>query len=258
MMTLWVVLFALLVPLPRAVAAQTILNMEALQPADVAGVHAQLSASGSLTAGNADVLQLEAAALAGRRGSRLWPRLAFGIDVLRKDDETTVDNRFLHARLNVFLTDRLRTFHFAQLQSSVSLLQERRLLLGSGMRVRLGDASHHMLDIGTGAMVEWERLDGSSLPAGYDTRRTTLRMANVATWRLRIRDGTDVVNVFYVQPAFAEPRDVRVLNDVALRVALVAGVSLDVSAVWRHDSRPPPNVRPNDVRVRTGVRLAVR
>lgn len=236
--------------------AQVILNVERLQAGDREGAYGALTASGSFSAGNTDVVQLGGAVGTGFRGERHWPRLFAGGEILRSGSGRIVDNRFVHARYGYLFTPRIRSFHFVQLQSNRNLLVERRWLVGSGVRLAFPVSEGLTLEAGTGPMLEDETLNADRLPPGASDHARVVRLASLAVVRWRIGDDLELLNVVYHQPVVDDLGDFRLLDDLTLAVRVAEAASVDVTLEWRHDSRPPPDLDDDDVRLRVGFSVA--
>jgi len=177
---------------------------------------------------------------------------------LRKNDEEILDNRYLHVRYNYIFGDRVRSFHFYQLQTNQNLLLERRWLLGSGLRVRALEGRDRNLEVGSGLMYEAEALQEGALEPGEDPQTRTVRLANllVASWDPR--EGARIVAVAYYQPDIRRFLDYRLVGEAGLAVEIVGGISLDITLNWRHDSRAPATLVRDDVSLKSGLTYRLR
>jgi hypothetical protein len=232
---------------------QGILNVERLQSGLRLGFHGAASASGSYSGGNSDVLQLDATLGAAYRGARHWPRIFAGGELLRSDNGRIVDNRFVHARYGYLLSRRVRSFHFVQVQSNDNLLVEWRVLVGSGIRGEIRLFESLTLELGTGPMFERERLDADRVSAGVRVETSVMRLATVGVFRWEIGDDATLLNVLYHQPVADDPSDYRVLDDLTMSMRVASGLTVDLTMGWRHDSRPPSELNPDDLRLRVGM-----
>lgn len=239
----------------RPASSQAILDVERLSTEEARGAHLSADLGLDLSAGNTQVLQLGTNLSAGLRTPRHWVRLVGGVKFLREMErgEDLVDARYAHLRYNLILSRRLRTFHFAQIQTSRNLLLERRLLVGSGLRYRLLGSERGRLDVASGLMFEEERLNAAELGASEDPLGRRVRLANLASFVHPLGAGAEISNVLYFQPAVAEPGDFRLLDNLSLRAPLGAAVSLELLAEWRMDSQPPAGLDEHDLGVEAGV-----
>lgn len=75
--------------------SQTILNVERLQPGDVAGWHWGVEGGFSLSRGNTDKVDVGVGAVLGYRWTRDWLRLFGGLDYLSEDGAKVDNDRYL-------------------------------------------------------------------------------------------------------------------------------------------------------------------
>lgn len=245
----------LLLPLPGL--AQTILNVERLQPGDVSGWHWGIEGEFSFKAGNTESIDILSGVAAGHRWERDWLRVFVGLDYSAEGEGRVQNDRYLHIRYNHWFADRLQSFHFAQMQASRTALLERRFLLGSGLRYRFVDG-RTTFDLGSGAMREWETLDEHRIKDDHPADAEVWRMANLAVATHRFSETLRLVAVAYIQPDLAAFRDLRALTDLSLQIALTERVDLTIRGEWRHDSRPPGGVQRNDLVMRSGFAVSFR
>lgn len=251
-------LAAAAVAFPAILRAQSILNAEQYQPTDVSGFHLGLDVKASLTRGNARVLDVGGTGIVGYRVPSQWIRLIVGLQYLKTAGNGIVNDRFAHLRYNYDLTPRLRTFHFVQMQANQSLQLSDRELLGSGLRATVLTGKRGSLDIGVGAMLELERLAVEARQAGASARTVDWRMADLAVATVRLGPKATLQDVAYVQPRLDAFSDIRILDNLNLLVPVTDLVKLEVSGEWRHDSRPPSGVLPDDFSLKTGLSILVR
>lgn len=243
---------------PTPAVAQAILNVERLQADQVQGVHVDVSARVSASAGNTEILQIGWDIGSGLLKEQNWFRAFAGMEILEKNGQDLRDNRYAHLRYSRLFNPRFRSFHFLQFQSNENLLIQRRWLLGSGLRLRVAEEDGRNLDVGLGAMYETERLRESALEPEDDPETETIRMANMAVASWAFSETARLVGIVYYQPDVSAFSDYRLTGDVALSVTLTQALSLEVSVDWRHDSRAPANLEQDDVRLRTGFNLRFR
>lgn len=245
-------------PASTSAAAQSILNVERLQPVDVRGAHLDLDLGASLSGGNTEVIDISAVTVVGYLTGPHWIRTLGGIDFLAEEGSDLVNNRFAHIRYNFILSSRWRTFHFVQIQANRNLLLSRRTLYGSGLRVRAIARRRIRLDLGTGVMYEEERLDPGRLQAGDDPDTEVFRAANLAVLGWTPGPRITLTSTTYFQPDFGELDDFRILSDLNLSVPLAATLALEMSLRWRHDSRPPTSLDSDDITFNSALSLSLR
>jgi putative salt-induced outer membrane protein YdiY len=252
-------LFVLLaLAFPSSGAGQAILNVEALQRREDERVHAEVSGRLRLASGNTELFQIGGDLGLGFLGERHWVRGYAGMERLEQKGKDILNNRYMHLRYNYRFADRVRTFHFVQLQANENLFLDRRFLLGSGLRARVLGGSESRLEVGTGLMLEAERLNEGKLSPGEDPSTRTVRMANLLVGSGPLGEENQWVTVVYYQPNVEAFEDYRLSGELGLKVQLVSSLQLDVSFNWRHDHRAPEGLEENDLGLRTGFTYHIR
>lgn len=246
------ILSVILVP-PTAGEGQAILNVERLQGEVTEGGHGEISARVRVAAGNTDLLQAGGDLGLGHLSEGHWFRIYAGIDHLDQEGRDILDNRYLHLRYNYLFSERIRSFHFYQLQSNQNLFLDRRALLGTGIRARLTGTSEKGLDFGTGLMLEAERLNEAKIGPEEEAENETVRMANLLGGSGPLGERNRWFTVIYYQPSLESFGDYRLSGEVALGFELIGALDLDVVLTWRHDSRAPTGLEEDDAALRTGI-----
>ncbi len=256
MMRRLILLLTLALPSPGT--GQAILNVEGLQGEEVEGVHGELSGRIRFVSGNTDLFQVGGALGVGFLSEHHWLRLYGGMERLEKKGKAILDNQYLHLRYNYRISERFRTFHFFQLQANENLLLDQRRLFGSGVRYRVIGGVRNRLEVGSGFMLEAERLNGERLGPGEESDTETVRMSNLMVGSGSLGEGRRWVIVVYYQPSVEGFEDYRLSGEVGLGVELIASLQLDVTLTWRHDSRAPADLEEDDLGLRTGFTYLIR
>lgn len=244
--------------LATGAAAQTILNTERFQLAEVDGFHMSADLSIDGQRGNKEILNAGTSGIVGVRTPRHWTRVVFGGRYLSDADRAILDSRYVQLRYSYLVSERTRTFHFVQAQRNETLRLRSRWLVGSGVRRTVASGEHTSFAVGTGLMGEWEEVSRDAVEAGAATSARALRMANLAVLSRDLDSGARVLNILYVQPDVGALSDVRVLNDLGILVPITERLRATLSAEWRHDSRPPAALGKNDLTFRMGLGIDVR
>lgn len=238
--------------------AQTILNTERFQLAQVEGPHLTLNLSATGRRGNTELFVADASGIVGLQRERHWTRVIFGGSYLRSDDTSILNNRFVQLRYSWIPNEQVQTFHFVQLQRNDNLRLRSRRLVGSGAQARVASGERRSLSLGTGAMVEWEELDADAVAPGINPETRALRMANLAVYRHELASGATILNILFFQPRFDDLGDLRVLNDLGITFPVTEQVRLTLTGEWRRDTRPPEALGRDDLILRAGVSLDFR
>lgn len=250
------ILLVFMLPVPGA--GQAILNVEALQGNEEEGIHAEVSGNLRLASGNTDLFQVGGDLGFGYLGERHWIRGFAGMERLERKGKDILNNRYVHVRYNYRFSPWFRTFHFIQLQANENLFLDRRFLLGTGLRLRvLGGADSH-LEVGSGLMLEAERLNEGKLAPGEDPETQVVRLANLVVGSGPVGDGNRWVTVLYYQPNLEGFADYRLSGEFGLKVQLISSLQLDVTLTWRHDNRVPEGLEEDDFGFRTGFTYHIR
>jgi Protein of unknown function, DUF481 len=238
---------------PGPLLGQTILNTERFQLSEVRGPHLSAELAVALKRGNTRLLDVSASGVVGTLVGRHWPRLIFGGSYLSNDSRSILDDEFVQLRYSYILSPRTRTFHFLQLQRNQTLLLQRRVLVGAGIRRALVDRDDMSLSVGLGVMGQWEQLDPTRIEPGDPRREDSLRMADLAVFSRTFGAGARILDVLYVQPDLSDLGDNRILNDLGVSVPLTGALSLVTSLEWRRDTRPPSALARDDVTLHASV-----
>lgn len=238
--------------------AQVILNTERFQLEEVDGFHLGADLSASLQRGNSEVLDASTSGMVGLLDGNHWVRLMFGGKYLSDADRSILDQQFTQLRYSYIVSPDTRTFHFVQAQKNETLLLRSRWLVGTGIRRAVIRTRQGRLDVGTGVMGEWERLDTGRLGPDDEASLDAVRMANLAVASWDFAGGASLVNILYLQPDLGELSDIRILNDLGLSVPITQHVRSTMSLEWRRDTRPPSTLERDDLSLRMGLGIDFR
>ena len=240
---------ALLVALAPTASAQVV-NTEKLRLSDdIDGLNVDLASALAYATGNVDYLQLGLGGRVDYRRDRDAGFVTGNLAFQRAEGRTFLNDAFAHARYNRQLTGLLTAELFVQTQRSEAQLLERRYLAGAGLRADLLRDDNLRLAVGVTPMLEIERLD----PVAEEQTRGRGRLSSYLTTRLALGDVVALTNTVYVQPAFDNPDDVRIFDEVQLDLGVTRYVKVRTRVNVRHDSRPPADLDPTDVTVTNGV-----
>lgn len=231
------------------IAAQVIRSYEALDREAGERFYATLGLSLDASGGNVEYAEFEFSGATGYRGERHFLRLYPSLRFRRDDGETLEEERSAHLRHSYAFTERLRSFAFVQYQSDVALDLERRFLIGGGLRRRLVGLEGGGVDLGLGVM--WEEERTTTEPEAEDFRGANLLVANGTA------GAVDVNFTGFFQPRLDDWADHRVAASGTAAVPLGEVWTLTVSARWRRDSRPPPEVERDDYGIVVGLRFSI-
>jgi len=244
--------------LPAGASSQTILNTERFQLTQVDGPHLTANLAVTGRRGNAEIFVVDASGIAGIVRGNHWTRIIFGGTYLSDGSRSLLDARFAQLRYSWSFRPGAQTFHFVQAQQNETLRLRSRFLVGSGVQADLVRTERSSLTLGTGAMLESERLAPEAVNPGDATDSDVVRMSNLGVFRHETERGVRILNIFYVQPRFDAFSDLRVLNELGVTFPVTDQVRLTMSGEWRRDTRPPANLKRDDVTLRMGISLDFR
>ncbi len=246
---LWAVLAAMTLP----GTAWSIVNIEAQRPAgDEMGLHGRLELGINGDSGNSERSEWHL-------GGRLLRRTPETRDLLIADyvygqsqGRRNSNRAFLHLRHGHALTPPVSIEGFAQLERDEFARLRLRALLGGGLRWSFDDDDRRQ-HLGLGLFRAWERIDAAGLD---DPRSDAFWRANLY-WRYErpAGHGLELSSTLYVQPRLGPMADLRILENLACEIPLVAALRLRFSLDIVHDSRPPRTVEQTDVHYRTDLAL---
>lgn len=149
------------------------------------------------------------------------------------------DNQFAHLRWTQLLEGPWASEVFAQWQSDEFDHLSLRALTGGGGRYQWVQ-KEEQLDVafGVGAFYEQETLD-------LKTHRQSSYLERLNTYysfKYRLNDQMNLVNSTYVQPAFSDADNYRVLFDATLSVKLTQKLRLNVVYRYHYNSHPAVNL----------------
>jgi putative salt-induced outer membrane protein YdiY len=187
------------------------------------------------------------------------PHLAFAyarVDYTKYNGATSVDKSFAHARYNYEFEKWLWGEFFVQAQSDAFQRLDLRNLVGVGPRVRV---LHGLLPkdfdvfLGTAYMLERDAITPVAGSTGYTNQTVQIwhRWSNYGTVQWEIDERAILATTFYVQPAFDDFGDVRLLSETLLTFKISKYFSSSIAATVRYDSEPPTAVLPIDSEVKS-------
>jgi hypothetical protein len=251
---------------PRDASAQV--NTETLRKR-IKAVGYSLILEGSLTGdtGNTEGIAVGAGAGGG------WgkdPHLLFAyarFDYAKYNGATSVDKSFAHVRYNYELKRRLWGELFAQAQSDAFQRLDLRNLFGIGLRLRVlpdvepKSVEPKSFDVFVGAAYMFERDAITAVPGATGPQNQSIqiwhRWSNYVTLQWEIDPRAIIATTTYVQPAFNDFGDVRVLNETLLTFKVTKMFAAGIACSVRYDSEPPTAVLPTDTEIKNTLTLTL-
>jgi putative salt-induced outer membrane protein YdiY len=246
---------------PRRASAQV--NTETLRKR-IRAVGYSLILEGSLTGDTGNTEGIAVGAGAGGGWAR-DPHLLFAyarFDYTKYNGATSVDKSFAHARYNYELERWLWGELFAQAQSDAFQRLDLRTLFGVGPRFRvLPDVAPKSFDVFVGTAYMFERDAITAVPGatGPQNQRIQIwhRWSNYLTLQWEIDPRAIIATTMYVQPAFNDFGDVRLLSETLLTFKVTKMFAAGIAASVRYDSEPPTAVLPTDTEIKNTLTLTL-
>lgn len=166
---------------------------------------------------------------------------------------TFVRKAFEHLRTRITLDDRWRWEVFAQHEYDRFRRLSLRALAGTGPALQIIDTKTIGVLIGLAYLFEYERLDRRTNVTDPGVRTTGHRASSYVTGHEDIGPATTIVETIYVQPRLDDPRDVRMLGELAVLSKLSTWLALRNSFTVAYDATPPDGIKRYD----TALDLAI-
>lgn len=168
----------------------------------------------------------------------------------RADGATFRRSTMAHLRYRLQLGARVAGETFVQHTWNPFRRLQTRALFGIGPRITLLDTPRASGHFGTAWMPEWEHYTRREGATDSDVRIFTHRSSSYLQLGLQLTDHLSLQHTSFVQPAFAEPADLRLASTTALRIAAIKGVFIEIDHHLEYDTRAAEDVEPLDERVR--------
>jgi hypothetical protein len=167
-----------------------------------------------------------------------------------------VNQTFVHGRWTGMWRERFGTELFAQVQTNEFLRLRVRTLGGTGLRFELVHEEPLQIWIGTGTMLEYNRIDVA--PGALDApTEVSHRSTSYLGIRSALREKSLLFQgIAYIQPTWKTPSDLRALFELEALVKLTEAFSLGNTLSVLYDTRPPTSVRPTDLRLTTSLKIS--
>lgn len=164
---------------------------------------------------------------------------------------------FVHVRSTSMWLPRVGSEVYGQAQRDAFLRLQARAVAGLAARFAVVHGEVLQLDAGTGPMVEYERyLEPEELGGRAWTR--AVRWSSYAVARAATEaEGLLAQTAAYLQPRVDDPSDLRFLSESQVDVRVIGDLSLGLRLTVLHDTRPPPDVEPTDLRLTNVLKLAL-
>jgi hypothetical protein len=247
-------LLILLLLLTLPAAAQV--NTEVLRrTAMTEGIETRLGINFAYNAGNTSFLKLSGNARVDYLSGEWYIFTVGNYERGLKDTLLFINRGFAHLRFVRDVVPGLRAELFGQTEFNEFIRLKDRNLVGLGGRITLLDggerpdtASWMTLHLGIGGMSERETTSGEGAGTTALVRSTNYLSLS---WHFDERSSFGMTG--YLQPSLRDIDDRRALFDASLSFGLGGVLAWNSSIRYRHDTEPPPGIRPFDLELANGI-----
>lgn len=135
-----------------------------------------------------------------------------------------------------------------------------RLSSGAGAKYtfRLSESGREETSLSLALLHSYERIaplesqDPEEVP-GVTTSHHLARWSLRARTSHELRDGVTLRHTTFYQPGWDQLADYLLRSETGIKILLLERLALSVDYEWKRDSRPPPEVAPNDRLLKTGL-----
>ena len=242
----------LILLIPSLCFAQVNVESTRLDVVTENGMHARSELGYDIKKGNTDVTELKVGLRLDYIQNAHHTFLSGQYDYGYSQDATFKNAQYAHLRHTYMFTEPLGIEGFTQLQSSEFNDLKLRYLVGSGFRIEK-KSELLVFAIGFGGMFEYEILTDVAHSEAW-----ILRSTNYLSVRRKIKKDApfQAYAIVYLQPAFSNIEDFRVLAESGIEYRLSKRIALKNSFNTLYDSRPPSNVDSLDLSNNLKVQLS--
>lgn len=179
---------------------------------------------------------------------------AANYDLANAEEESFVNNFYIHLRYNYKINHWLRWEAFVQSQTNEPLGLQFRQLFGTGPRFKLKLNKDADVFLGTAYMYEYEK----TVPPTMEMLNLH-RWSNYASLNIHIpKLNGSIISTIYYQPVFSDFTDFRIMNDTRVDFNLTAKWRVYTRFSYLFDSKPPANIRKTALNFEQGFGFTIR
>lgn len=168
---------------------------------------------------------------------------------LKGDEQSFIDNAFLHFRYNYKLGKVVRMEAFTQLQQNAITKIDSRFLLGAGPRFKIAGSKKVHLYLGTLAMYEREK------ETGKDEVITDWRSSNYLSFTYLPKEQIEFTTTTYYQPVYFRGKDYRLLNQSTFKIQASKKIAVSLNWTYLYDASPAEGITKDTYNFSTGIEL---
>jgi len=234
--------------------AQAIVNVDSLHiGSSKDGLNGSLSATASGSSGNTDNSRVKLAMnTQWKHDNRIEILTASHLrgHSLGKVD---VDTSFLHTRHIEGINKIIAAEAFAQIEANRFARLNFRGLAGLGLRFTVGELTQKQgVYFGLGGFLAQEDIAEESNTTDAGQNRFVRGNIYLVVQR-KISDNVELYTTTYIQPSLSKANDLRLLEDLTIKLKVTDKLGIKLSLDISHDSDPPETVEQTDIQYATGL-----
>jgi hypothetical protein len=175
-------------------------------------------------------------------------------DFAKAEDESFVNNFYVHLRYNYKVNNWLRWEALLQIQTNEPLGISFRQLIGMGPRFKIRLGTHADIYLGTTYLYEYEKTVQPNSVISRDHRSSNYGSINIYIPKVN----GSIVSTMYYQPLYTDFSDFRIMNDTRIDLSITAKWRVYTRFSYLYDSRPPFNIRRNAMNLEQGFGYSIR
>ena len=231
-------------------AVGQIVNMESQRyQTDTIGWAGTAGGNFALTNNGQKVYSVNANAHAQYKSKKSLYLLLGGYGFLKGDNQSFVDQSFIHFRYNYKLTHVVRLEAFTQLQKNVITKIQFRFLVGAGPRFKILGKQKIRLYAGSLPMYEIEKEKGNP------QQIHNWRLSNYLSFTFLPNTQTEFTSTTYYQPVLFDIGDYRLLNQSIFKISAGKRIAVVIRWNYAYDASPPAGVPTDTYSFSTGVEV---
>jgi hypothetical protein len=228
-------------------------NIEALRTESAdSGLAGMVGIYLTLRTGNVDLVELDVDVRADLLTSSSSTLFLINGDFGFLSGDRFTNDGLLHLRHGRVVSSIVTVEGFGQLNYDKARDLDFRGLLGGGIRLTLTETERTGVRLGIGAMFEHESLDLTP-DAAHAQTTDVLRSSNYVVVRFTPGGRIVIASTAYAQPSIDDLKDIRLLNESGVAMAITGTISLQIRFSLRYDSRPPNGVARLDTELTNGI-----
>lgn len=227
-----------------------IVNMESERyRTDTTGWRGSVSGNFAVTNFGEQVIAANAQAHVQYQSKKSLYLLLGSYGFLKGEEQSFIDNGFLHFRYNYKINKAARWEAFIQVQQNAITKIESRMLMGTGPRFKILGQKKFRVYAATLAMFESEKETGKA------ERINDWRSSSYISFTILPTALSEITSTTYYQPVILDGKDYRLLNQLLFKLNLSKHFAVNLNWTYQYDSTPAAGVRKGTYNFNTGLEV---